>query len=196
MNHTPCSIPDVVLFTPRRHHDPRGFFAETFRQDLFQSAAGSTVFVQENHSLSRAVGTIRGLHFQVPPRAQGKLIQVIRGAIVDVAVDIRVGSLTFGQHVRVVLSAENGQQLWVPIGFAHGLCTTEPDTEVAYKVTDYYSPTHDRGLAFDDPALAIDWGVDPRRTILSAKDRQHPRLAELPQSFLWTGEHRSCSGAC
>jgi dTDP-4-dehydrorhamnose 3,5-epimerase len=183
-----CSIPDVVLFIPHRRRDARGFFAETFRQDLFQSVIGPTTFVQDNHSLSCEVGTLRGLHFQIPPKAQGKLIQVARGALVDVAVDIRVGSPTFGQHVRLVLSAENGRQLWVPIGFAHGFCTIEPDTEVMYRVTDYYSPHHDNGLAFDDPALAIDWGLAPDRAILSEKDHHHPRLSELPQSFVWTGQ--------
>jgi dTDP-4-dehydrorhamnose 3,5-epimerase len=188
MQHTPCSIPDVLLFTPHRHRDARGFFAETFRQDLFQSVIGPTTFVQENHSLSRDLGTVRGLHFQTPPKAQGKLVQVVRGAVVDVAVDIRAGSPTFGQHVRVSLSAENGQQLWVPIGFAHGFCTIEPDTEAIYKVTDYYSPTHDSGLAFDDPTLAIDWGIPLDQAILSEKDRHRPRPSELLASFAWTDQ--------
>jgi dTDP-4-dehydrorhamnose 3,5-epimerase len=179
MNHERLRIPDLVLFTPRRNGDARGFFSETFRQDAFDAAAGPSTFVQDNHACSGEAGVIRGLHFQRPPHAQGKLVRVVRGAIFDVAVDIRLGSPTFGQHVAVVLSAENWRQLWVPIGFAHGYCTLEPDTEVIYKVTAYYSPADEGGLAFDDPALAIDWPVASEEAQLSERDRRHPKLAEL-----------------
>jgi dTDP-4-dehydrorhamnose 3,5-epimerase len=179
MNHERLRIPDLVLFTPRRNGDARGFFSETFRQDAFDAAAGPSMFVQDNHACSGEAGVIRGLHFQRPPRAQGKLVRVVRGAIFDVAVDIRLGSPTFGQHVAVVLSAENWRHLWVPIGFAHGYCTLEPNTEVIYKVTAYYSPADEGGLAFDDPALAIDWPVAAEQAQLSDRDRRHPKLAEL-----------------
>jgi dTDP-4-dehydrorhamnose 3,5-epimerase len=181
------AIADVVVFTAHRHTDERGFFAEIFRQDAFDAVAGPTVFVQDNHSLSRAAGVVRGLHFQAPLHAQGKLVQVVRGAILDAAVDIRVGSPSFGKHVTAILSADNCRQLWVPVGFAHGYCTLEPDTEVIYKVTDYYSRPDDRGLAFDDPALAIAWPVAAEEAIVSDRDRRHPRLAGLPRYFQWTG---------
>ena len=172
-----------VLVTPRRFEDDRGFFSETFGDARFRAAVADVSFVQDNHSLSRAPGTIRGLHYQAPPMAQGKLVRVVRGAILDVAVDIRHGSPTFGEHVAVELSADNWAQLWVPEGFAHGFCTLAPDTEVVYKVTASYSPDHDFGLAFDDPELAIDWPVPPSAAVLSDKDRRHPRLAELPHHF-------------
>lgn len=169
-----------VLIRPKLHGDERGYFFEAFRQDWFErEIAAGVVFVQDNQSLSREVGTVRGLHFQLAPRAQAKLVRVLRGAILDVAVDIRPGSPTFGQHVAVRLSAEEKNQLYVPAGFAHGFCTLEPDSEIHYKTTDFYSPEHDRGLAWDDPALGIDWGVSPTVAILSERDRRHPVLAEL-----------------
>ncbi len=176
-------IPDVVVVRPKRHGDSRGYFAETFRQDLFDAVAGPTLFVQDNQSRSAATGTIRGLHFQRPPRAQGKLVRCARGRILDVAVDIRAGSPSFGRHVAVELSADDLAQLWVPAGFAHGFVTLEPDCEVAYKVTDYYSAADDAGLAFDDPDLAIDWRVDVDAAVLSDKDRRQPRLRDLPPLF-------------
>lgn len=185
---TETSIAGLQLFTPKRHGDHRGFFCELFRQDAFEAAAGPTVFVQENQSLSRETGTLRGLHFQARPKAQGKLVRCGRGALLDVVVDIRTGSPTFGRHAAFELSAENGRQLWVPAGFAHGFCTLEADTEILYKVTDYYSPEHDRGLAFDDPALGIDWPVESGAAILSDKDRRHPRLADLPDYFAYQNE--------
>ncbi len=173
-----------VLLTPARHADERGFFSETFSAERFAAAVGEYVsFVQDNHSLSRRAGTIRGLHYQAPPAAQGKLVRVVRGAVLDVAVDIRHGSPGFGRHVAVELSADNWAQLWVPPGFAHGFCTLVPDTEVIYKVTAAYSPGHDFGLAFDDPALGIAWPVDPAAATLSDKDRRQPRLADLPRHF-------------
>jgi len=188
MHVDPCTIPDVLLLSPAKFGDNRGFFSETWNRRTFEQATGIDAdFVQDNHSLSAEVGVIRGLHFQSPPHAQGKLLRVSRGAILDVAVDIRAGSPTYGQHVAAELSAENWRQLWVPAGFAHGFCTLEPDTEVQYKVTDYYAPDHDFGLAFDDPALRIDWPVDPAAAVLSDKDRKHPRLADLPAYFEYQG---------
>lgn len=176
-------IADVLLVTPRRLGDHRGFFSEVYNKQRFSEAGISIDFVQDNHSLSAEVGTIRGLHFQSPPFAQDKLVRVTRGRILDVAVDIRRSSPTFGRHVARELSAENWCQLLVPVGFAHGFCTLEPDTEVVYKVSGYYSAAHDHGLAFDDPALAIDWPVAAGQAILSDKDLRHPKLADLAASF-------------
>jgi dTDP-4-dehydrorhamnose 3,5-epimerase len=179
----PTAIPDVKILTPRRLSDGRGFFSETYNRRRFEEAGLHFDFVQDNHSLSTERGTIRGLHFQSAPFAQDKLVRVVRGRILDVAVDLRRSSPTFGQHIAVELSAENWRQLLVPVGFAHGFCTLEPDTEVLYKVTDYYSAAHDHGLAFDDPALGIAWPVATGEAVLSEKDRKHPRLAELPAYF-------------
>jgi dTDP-4-dehydrorhamnose 3,5-epimerase len=179
----PTAIPDVKLVTPQRFGDHRGYFCETYNRQRFADAGITTDFVQDNHSLSVAVGTVRGLHFQSPPFAQAKLIRVVRGRIFDVAVDIRRSSPTYGRHVAVELSAENGHQLLVPIGFAHGFCTLKPNTEIAYKVSAYYSAAHDHGLAFDDPDLAIAWPVPSAEAILSDKDRRNPRLADLPVYF-------------
>lgn len=177
------AIPAVKIITTRRFGDERGFFTETWNRRRFAEAGIDLDFVQDNHSLSGPAGTVRGLHFQSPPFAQDKLVRVVHGRILDVAVDIRRSSPTYGQHVAVELSAENGRQLLVPVGFAHGFCTLEPDTEVVYKVTAYYVPEHDHGLAFDDPDLAIDWPVAREAAILSGKDRSHPRLAGLPEYF-------------
>lgn len=177
------AIPDVKLITPSIHRDERGFFSETFNARALATAGVTAHFVQDNHSLSVDAGVVRGLHFQVPPHAQGKLVRVVRGSIFDVAVDIRAGSPTYGQHVTAVLSADNWSQLWVPEGFAHGFCTLERSTEVVYKVTDYYAPDCDRGLRWDDPDLAIAWPVAPADAILSAKDKLHPVLDALPAYF-------------
>lgn len=178
-------IPDVKILTARRIGDSRGFFSEVWNRKRFAEAGLDLDFVQINHSLSTEVGTLRGLHFQTHPFAQDKLVRVARGRIVDVAVDIRHGSPTFGRHVAVELSAENGRQLLVPVGFAHGFCTLEPDTEVLYQVTACYSGENDRGLAFDDPQLAIDWPFAADALKLSDKDRRHPRLADMPAHFEW-----------
>lgn len=177
------AIPEVLLIKPRRFGDHRGFFSETWNRQAFREAGIDLDFVQDNHSLSAEPGTLRGLHFQTPPRAQDKLVRVVRGAIFDVAVDIRVGSPTYGHWVGAEVSAEAWNQILVPKGFAHGFCTLTSDTEVIYKVTDLYAPDCDKGLAWDDPDLAIDWPCDPAKAVLSDKDRRHPRLADLPQYF-------------
>lgn len=176
-------IPACKLITPRRFADPRGWFSEVYNERAFAEAGIGIRFVQDNHSLSVPAGTVRGLHFQRPPFAQDKLVRVVRGAIFDVAVDLRRGSPTFGRHVSVRLDAAQGQQLLVPIGFAHGFCTLEPNTEVIYKVSNYYSPEHDAGILWNDPALGIDWPVSAADAHLSDKDRRQPRLAEVSELF-------------
>ena len=183
LNVEPTSIPDVTIVTPQRFGDDRGFFSDVYNRRRFEEAGLAVDFVQDNHSWSAKPGTIRGLHFQSRPFAQDKLVRVVRGRVLDVAVDIRRSSPTFGRHVAVELSAENWRQLFVPIGFAHGFCTLEPDTEVLYKVSGYYAPEHDHGLAWDDPDLGIAWPVAPGQAILSDKDRRHPTLASLPAYF-------------
>jgi dTDP-4-dehydrorhamnose 3,5-epimerase len=176
-------IPAVKIVTPKKHGDARGFFSEVYKQSDWEAAGLDYRFVQDNHSYSAPVGTLRGLHFQTPPVAQDKLVRVIRGRILDIAVDIRRSSPTFGQHVGVELSAENWRQLFIPAGFAHGFVTLEPDTEVLYKVTALYSPAHDRGLAYDDPDIAIEWPAPPGGLILSDKDKRWPRLRDLADAF-------------
>lgn len=171
-------IPDVVRITPNRFGDARGFFAETFSAPRLEAEAGIALpFVQDNQSFSAAPGTLRGLHCQLAPRAQGKLIRVLRGAIWDVAVDARRGSQTHGRWVAAELTAENFAQLWVPPGFLHGFVTLVPDTEVFYKVTDLYDRAAERGVAWDDPALAIPWPLPPTGPVLSEKDRQNVPFA-------------------
>lgn len=183
MKITPQSIPDVLLLEPRRFGDDRGFFSEVWKRSALAAQGFTVDFVQDNHSLSREVGVLRGLHFQRPPTAQGKLVRVVRGRILDVAVDIRQGSPSYGQHVALELSAEGWNQLWIPRGFAHGFMTLEPDTEVLYKVDAEYDATTDGGIAWDDPALGIKWPLPPAGPILSEKDRKAPRLAEIPPPF-------------
>jgi dTDP-4-dehydrorhamnose 3,5-epimerase len=173
----------VKLIAPKIFRDARGFFSETWNARAFEEAGIAATFVQDNHALSRDQGTLRGLHFQLPPKAQDKLVRVTRGAVLDVLVDVRRSSPTFGHHLAVELSAENWMQLWVPKGFAHGYCTLRPDTEVIYKVTDYYAPEHDAGIAFDDPALGIGWPVTRETAILSEKDKKLPKLAEAVRLF-------------
>lgn len=177
------ALAGVKIVTPRKFGDGRGFFSETYNQQRWGAHGLECRFVQDNHSLSRDVGVIRGLHFQTPPFAQDKLVRVVGGRILDVIVDLRRSSPTFGRHLAVELSAKNWRQLLVPIGFAHGFCTMEPDTEVVYKVTNVYSAAHDFGLAYDDPDLAIDWPVAPERAILSERDRRWPRLRDLAELF-------------
>ena len=177
------SIPDVLLIEPKRFGDARGFFSEVWSRRALAEAGLDAEFVQDNHSLSTEVGVVRGLHYQKPPSAQGKLVRVVRGAILDVAVDIREGSATYGQHVAVELSAANWRQMWVPRGFAHGFCTLEPDTEVLYKVDAYYDRAADAGIAWDDPALGIAWPIARDAAILSDKDRDAARLADIAAPF-------------
>jgi dTDP-4-dehydrorhamnose 3,5-epimerase len=172
------AIPEVILLTPPRFGDARGFFSETYSRRRFAEAGIDAAFVQDNHSLSAASGTVRGLHCQIAPSVQGKLVRCVKGAIWDVAVDIRHGSATFGQHVAAVLSAENWSQLWVPGGFLHGFCTLEPDTEVIYKVTADYDRAAERGVAWNDPTLALPWPVAAADAVLSDKDRVLPPLAD------------------
>ncbi|MBQ0823548.1 dTDP-4-dehydrorhamnose 3,5-epimerase [Microvirga sp. HBU67558] len=179
----PTTIPDVKVITPDRFGDHRGFFSETYNKQQFAEAGIEIDFVQDNHSMSAAVGTVRGLHFQSAPFAQDKLIRVVRGRILDVAVDIRRSSPTYGKHVAIELSAENGRQLLVPIGFAHGFCTLEPNTEIQYKVSNYYSSANDHGILWNDPILAIAWPVKPDQVTLSDKDRRQMTLAELINYF-------------
>ena len=179
----PTEIPDVKIVVPKKFGDHRGFFSETYSRKALADLGIDLAFVQDNHSLSAQAGVVRGLHYQVPPAAQDKLVRVVRGAIRDVAVDIRKGSPTFGRHVSAVLSAENWRQILVPVGFAHGFVTLEPNTEVVYKVTDYYSPQHERGVLWDDPALGIAWDVAADKAVLSDKDRKYPTLDQATDLF-------------
>ncbi len=187
---TRLALPGLVVLEPKQHGDDRGFFTETYNQTVLESLGLHANFVQDNQSLSTHKGTLRGLHFQTPPAAQVKLVRVLRGAVLDVCVDIRHGSPTFGRHACVTLSAQNGQQLWVPEGFAHGFCTLCPDTELAYKVSHSYAPAHDKGLAWNDPDLAIDWPLDAGTApILSNKDKTYPCLGEMLHFFEYTPDH-------
>lgn len=176
-------IPDVKILVPKRFGDARGVFCETFSRRVMDSLGLAYEWVQDNHSVSAERGTVRGLHFQIPPYAQTKLIRVTRGSILDVAVDIRRASPTFGKHVKRVLSAENWEQMLVPAGFAHAFCTLEAGTEVIYKVTDYYAPQHDRGILWNDPAIGIEWPVGAEAAVLSAKDRKLPLLRDAEELF-------------
>jgi dTDP-4-dehydrorhamnose 3,5-epimerase len=176
-------IPDVLEIVPKRYEDARGFFSETFRADLMAAHGLPADFVQDNHVLTSEAGTLRGLHYQRAPKAQAKLLRCIRGRILDVAVDIRHGSPTFGRHVAVELTPENFRMLFVPVGFAHGYVTLEPDTEVLYKVTDVYSRADEGGILWNDPALGIDWGIAPDRVKLHPRDAAWPTLADAPVDF-------------
>ena len=183
MNFTRTDIPDVVIIEPKVHGDDRGYFVETFRQDKLEEFLGYKInFCQDNESKSSR-GVLRGLHYQLAPDAQTKLVRVIQGSVLDVAVDIRKGSPTFGQHVAVELTSENKRQLLVPRGFAHGFVVLEDDTVFAYKVDSYYSPENDRGIAFDDIDLNIDWEVPHSEINLSAKDKVQPKLHETNDLF-------------
>ena len=176
-------IPEVVLIKPTVHGDERGYFVETFRQDLFEKSIGYQVnFIQDNESKS-AKGVLRGLHYQLPPYTQAKLVRVIEGSVLDVAVDIRKSSPTFGQHVAVELTGENKHQLFVPHGFAHGFVVLSDSATFAYKVDNYYAPEHDRGIAFDDAKLDIDWKLAMAELQLSSKDKTHPDLSNATELF-------------
>lgn len=170
------SIEGVKLIKPKKFGDHRGFFMETYNQKLLKEAGIDINFVQDNHSMSAQKGTLRGLHYQLEPFAQDKLVRVSHGAVLDVAVDLRPDSPTFKQYVSAILSAENGHQLLVPKGFAHGFLTLEDNTEFLYKVSNFYAPDHDRNILWNDPELNIDWNIDPANVILSEKDQDAPLL--------------------
>jgi dTDP-4-dehydrorhamnose 3,5-epimerase len=176
-------IEGPLLIKPTRHGDQRGFFSETYRKDAFTAAVGSVEFVQDNHSWSADKGTLRGLHLQRPPAAQAKLVRVIRGAVLDVVVDVRQDAPTYGRHVAAELSADNGFQMWIPRGFLHGFCTLTPDVEFLYKVDAYYEPALDCAVAFDDPDFGIQWPFRRDQLIISPKDASAPRLHDIPPPF-------------
>lgn len=177
-------ILDVKKIRPARFGDSRGYFSEVFRRAWFRENVSDVEFVQDNESLSAQAGTVRGLHFQTPPSAQGKLVRCTQGRLLDVAVDIRTGSPTFGQWAAVELSPENGEQLWIPAGFAHGFMTLVDDTVISYKVTAPYSSAHDRGVKWDDPAIGTEW-PGANGIVLSDKDAKQPLLSELPDYFTY-----------
>ncbi|MEM7441525.1 MAG: dTDP-4-dehydrorhamnose 3,5-epimerase [Pseudomonadota bacterium] len=185
MNIEKTEMPDVLVLTPRRFGDDRGWFSEAWNKTTLLDAGIDLNFVQDNHSFSAEIGTLRGLHFQAPPRAQDKLVRVARGKIWDVAVDIRKGSPTFGQWVGRELSAENRAQLLVPKGFLHGFITLEPGTEVLYKCTDTYAPGCDGAVRFDDPDLAVDWQLGDRLPVLSNKDMAAPLMRDFATPFIF-----------
>lgn len=181
------SIPGVLFLVPRFFNDARGYFVETYNARDAREAGLTAEFVQDNQALSLRRGTVRALHFQVPPNVQAKLVRVLRGSIYDVALDLRAGSPSYGRWVAATLTAQGGEQLFVPRGFAHGYCTLEDNTEVAYKVDAYYAPDCERGLAWDDPTLNIGWPVSPADTVLSDKDRRLPRFADFASPFRYSG---------
>jgi len=179
----PIALDGIVEIRPARHGDDRGWFSEVYKRHTLRDVGIDIEFVQDNESFSVPVGTLRGLHYQLPPHAQDKLVRVIHGSILDIAVDIRRGSPTFGQHVALTLTAELGNQLLVPAGFAHGFSTLEPDARVAYKVSAVYAPDCERAIRWDDPALAIDWQLPPGGPTLSGKDAVAPLFADQPDLF-------------
>jgi dTDP-4-dehydrorhamnose 3,5-epimerase len=177
----------VVKVTPKRFGDARGWFAETYQRDRFHALGINAEFVQDNHSMSAATGTLRGIHFQTPPHAQAKLVRCLKGRIWDVAVDLRRGSPTYGQWVATELTAERGEQLYVPAGFGHAFVTLEADCEVAYKTSDFYAPDCDGGIIWNDPDLAIAWPLDGATPLLSDKDMKLPTLAQFESPFDYDG---------
>ena len=180
-------LPGLLLLKPRRFADSRGYFVETYNERTAAEAGIKCRFVQDNQSYSGSRGTIRGLHFQLPPAAQAKLVRAVQGRVHDVAVDLRAGSPTYGRWAEATLTADGGEQLFIPRGFAHGFCTLEPDTVVAYKVDDFYAPASDSGLIWNDPTLAIDWPVGPDEAVLSDKDLKLGRFAEFRSPFRYEG---------
>lgn len=184
MNIITTAIPGLLILEPMVFSDERGFFMEMYNRDRYREAGIATEFFQDNLSCSKK-GVVRGLHYQAPPFAQGKLVSVLHGRVLDVAVDIRTGSPAYGQSVSVELSAENHRQFWIPAGFAHGFAVLENDTLFAYKCTAPYSKEHDRGIRYDDPAIAINWGVES--PIVSEKDKAHPLLREIAAEFAFNG---------
>ncbi|APO74658.1 dTDP-4-dehydrorhamnose 3,5-epimerase 1 [Rhizobium etli 8C-3] len=182
------AIEGIVAITPPRFGDHRGYFSEVFKDAWFRQNVADVTFIQDNESFSAAPGTVRGLHFQIPPFAQAKLVRCLAGRIMDVVVDVRTGSPSFGNWLSRELSLENGTQLWVPPGFAHGFATLEPNSVISYKVTAPYNPQHDRGIAWNDPAIGIRWPIDEKAIVLSDKDRTLPRLADLPKLFSYSAK--------
>jgi dTDP-4-dehydrorhamnose 3,5-epimerase len=189
------TISEVLAIRPRVFPDNRGSFSETYNAKTFAEVGLDLTFVQDNESISVRKGTIRGLHFQIQPMAQAKLVRVVKGSVMDVAVDLRRGSPTYGRYVSRLLSAANQEQLFVPTGFAHGFCTCEDDTVVLYKVSNFYSPAHERGLRWNDAIVAIDWGIDEREALLSSRDQAHPGLAELSSFFEYGSSPESARGS-
>jgi len=188
MSSPSLNAPDLPrVTTPKRHLDPRGWFSETFHQQRLDDLGIHCRFVQDNQSYSARAGTLRGLHFQLPPHAQAKLIMVLRGRILDVVVDVRRGSSTYGRHVSVEISADAGQQVYIPVGFAHGFLTLTDDVLVMYKVSDYYAPACDSGIRWDDPDIAIPWPMSTVDLIISEKDRRLPRLVKFDSPFAYDG---------
>lgn len=181
-------MPTVRLITTRRFDDDRGWFSESYNACAYSGVGLNDVFVQDNHSLSRAIGTVRGLHFQTPTFAQAKLVRCVRGRIFDVAVDVRRGSPTYGRYVSAELTADNGAQLYMPVGFAHAFMTLEPDTEVMYKVTAFYAPQNDGGLRYDDPDIAVAWPLPAEQVVLSPKDAELPLLRDFLSPFDYDGD--------
>jgi dTDP-4-dehydrorhamnose 3,5-epimerase len=182
---TLLNVPRIII--PKRHVDARGWFSETFHEQRLREIGVNCRFIQDNQSRSLRAGTLRGLHFQLPPAAQAKLVSVLQGRILDVAVDVRNGSPTFGKHVATELSAESGRQLYIPVGFAHGFLTLEDDVTVMYKVTDYYAPAHDSGIRWNDPEVAIPWPRTDSDMIISDKDRRLPLLKDFTSPFIYDG---------
>lgn len=178
------NLKGVLVLEPKAFTDERGFFMETYNRERYATAGIIESFVQDNVSVSRK-GTLRGLHYQTPPFAQGKLVQVLRGAVLDVAVDIRFGSPTFGQYVAIELSAENKKQAWIPIGFAHGFVALEDDTIFSYKCTNAYSPEYDRGVRWNDPVIGIAWPFAEENLLISEKDKQQPLLKDIARDFIF-----------
>ncbi len=185
MDVTTTDLPDVKIITPPRFGDQRGFFSEIYNRRALAEIGITVEFIQENHAYSADRGTLRGLHFQCPPATQTKLLRVARGAVLDVVVDLRRGSPTYGRHVMVELTAEAGNQIFCPKGFAHGILTLLPHTEITYKVDAYYAPELDLGVRFDDPDLAIDWPYPHEEMVLSEKDRNQPWFRDLPEIFTY-----------
>jgi len=188
MDVKPLAIPGLIQLTPRLFSDTRGHFFETHNDKTFRAAGIATTFVQDNQSYSAKRGTVRGLHFQLPPAAQAKLVRVLQGSVYDVAVDLRVGSPTYGRHDGATLTAAGREQLFVPRGFAHAFCTLEPDTVVAYKVDEFYAPASDSGLIWNDPTLAIKWPVAAQDVVLSDKDQKLGRFADFVSPFRYEGQ--------
>jgi dTDP-4-dehydrorhamnose 3,5-epimerase len=184
----------VELIETRRFTDDRGWFSETYSEDRWSTLGVNVRFVQDNHSMSKHTGTIRGIHFQTPPHAQAKLVRCVRGRIIDYAIDLRKGSPTFGQFAFAELSADNGRQLYVPIGYGHAFVTLEPDSEVAYKVSDVYAAKNDGGVAWNCPQIGIDWPLPPTGPVLSGKDSSLPSLAEFDSPFVYDGVPLAANG--